>query len=89
MFVLPDTLIYTGLSFPLCPLYCNTVLVNLNARQVIEKLERRPAHDSITFLRNTESSGPTEILGRSHGLDYEGQEHSLALVRSCFLIAGC
>lgn len=75
MLVFPNTLIYTGLSFPLCPLYCNTVLVNLNARHVIEKLERRPTQDSVVFLRNTASSGPTEPVGRSHGSGYERHDH--------------
>ncbi|KAH0835760.1 hypothetical protein J3R83DRAFT_9598, partial [Lanmaoa asiatica] len=60
----PKCLHLCGLSFPLCPLYCNTVLINLNARQVIEKLERRPAHSQISFCRNTQWSCPTEI---SHG----------------------
>ena len=87
MLAFPNTLVYAGFSFPLCPLYCNTVLVNLNARHVFEKLERRPVHDSITFLRNTESSGPTDGSGRWYGLDRERRER----VRSCFpavMVAG-
>ncbi|KAF8841082.1 hypothetical protein BDN67DRAFT_1047481 [Paxillus ammoniavirescens] len=31
-----DTLIYAALYFPLCPLYCNTVLANLNARELLK-----------------------------------------------------
>ncbi|KIK81237.1 hypothetical protein PAXRUDRAFT_832991 [Paxillus rubicundulus Ve08.2h10] len=30
-----NTLIYAALYFPLCPLYCNTVLANLNARELL------------------------------------------------------
>jgi len=29
---LPDTQIYTAAYFPICPLYCNTILANLNVR---------------------------------------------------------
>ncbi|KAG9311547.1 hypothetical protein JVU11DRAFT_7752 [Chiua virens] len=31
-----NTLIYAALYFPLCPLYCNTVLANLNARDFLK-----------------------------------------------------
>lgn len=82
MLVFPKTQIYVGLYFPLCPLYCNTVLVNLNARRVIDKLERRPILASITFWRDTESSVPTVVSGQSNGLDYDRHELSLARV-SC------
>ena len=29
---LPNTEIYTAAYFPICPLYCNTILANLNVR---------------------------------------------------------
>jgi len=31
-----NTLIYAALYFPLCPIYCNTVLANLNARELLK-----------------------------------------------------
>lgn len=35
MLAFKNTLIYAALYFPLCPLYCNTVLANLNAREYL------------------------------------------------------
>ncbi|KAF8129023.1 hypothetical protein EV363DRAFT_1339457 [Boletus edulis] len=67
MLAFPDTQIYVGLYFPLCPLYCNTVLVNLNARQILAKLDRRPIIGSITFCRDTESTAHTVASG--HGIE--------------------
>ena len=81
MLVFPDTLIYVGVYFPLCPLYCNTVLANLNARQVIEKLERRPAHDSATLWRDSQLSGLAMVSGRSRGSSHERHELSRIQVR--------
>ncbi|KAG6373697.1 hypothetical protein JVT61DRAFT_6371 [Boletus reticuloceps] len=77
MLAFPDTQIYVGLYFPLCPLYCNTVLVNLNARQILAKLDRRPIIGSITFCRDTESTVHTVASGQSHILDHERHELSL------------
>lgn len=70
MLVFPNTLIYLCVYFPLCPLYCNTVLANLNARQLIEKLGRP---DSAVDWRNTQWSGLI-ILGQSTTLE----EHDLS-----------
>lgn len=80
MLVFPNTLIYVGVYFPLCPLYCNTVLANLNARQVIEKLQRRPAHDSSTLWRDEHTSGLILVSGRSNGSSH-GHELSRTQVR--------
>ncbi|KIJ67376.1 hypothetical protein HYDPIDRAFT_25836 [Hydnomerulius pinastri MD-312] len=55
MLVFKNTFIYAAVYFPLCPLYCNTVLANLNAREVIKQF--RPA-DSMSFLRGTASTDP-------------------------------
>ncbi|KAG6380016.1 hypothetical protein JVT61DRAFT_8093 [Boletus reticuloceps] len=77
MLAFPDTQIYVGLYFPLCPLYCNTVLVNLNARQILAKLDRRPIIGSITFCRDTESTVHTVASGQSNILDHERHELSL------------
>ncbi|KAH7924103.1 hypothetical protein BV22DRAFT_533563 [Leucogyrophana mollusca] len=48
--VYKNTLIYAALYYPLCPLYCNTVLANLNARTLIrDRLD--PSHeDDASFL---------------------------------------
>lgn len=78
------TRVYEGFYFPLCPLYCNTVLVNLNARYMMEKLERRPMLGSMTFWRDTESSVHSITSGRSNGLDQERHELSLGRVGLVF-----
>ncbi|KAF8452281.1 hypothetical protein L210DRAFT_3518049 [Boletus edulis BED1] len=83
MLAFPDTQIYVGLYFPLCPLYCNTVLVNLNARQILAKLDRRPIIGSITFCRDTESTAHTVASGQSNILDHERLELSRAHRSRC------
>ncbi|KAH7924108.1 hypothetical protein BV22DRAFT_1196169 [Leucogyrophana mollusca] len=47
--VYKDNLIYVALYFPLCPLYCNTVLANLNARKLI-RARPNSSQDSDTFI---------------------------------------
>lgn len=83
MLVLPDTKIYAGLYFTLCPLYCNTVLVNLNARQMIPKLDP-VVYGSLLVWRDTESTDPIVVSGQSNGLDPERHELSLARVSRAF-----
>ncbi|KAG9312723.1 hypothetical protein JVU11DRAFT_7150 [Chiua virens] len=83
MLAFPNTLIYVGLYFPLCPLYCNTVLVNLNARQVIEKLERRPTRESITLYRETDSTVRIVPAENLPAINYEGHELAEAQTLRC------
>ncbi|KIK79895.1 hypothetical protein PAXRUDRAFT_833871 [Paxillus rubicundulus Ve08.2h10] len=45
-----NTLIYAALYFPLCPLYCNTVLANLNARELLKV--RSVAAEVVSGTRN-------------------------------------
>jgi len=52
MLAFSSTLIYGGIYFPLCPVYCNTVLANLNARRVMEKLRRRRHADAANAVEN-------------------------------------
>ncbi|KAH7924645.1 hypothetical protein BV22DRAFT_493211 [Leucogyrophana mollusca] len=62
-----DNLIYVALYFPLCPLYCNTVLANLNARKLI-RAQPNSSQDNDTFnltsiyIRLHASRGQSETM---------------------------
>jgi hypothetical protein len=56
------TLICASLYFPLCPLYCNTVLANLNARHF---LEVRSTVTECETIDNSYNIGPTFVGPRS------------------------
>ncbi|KAH7905752.1 hypothetical protein BJ138DRAFT_1147992 [Hygrophoropsis aurantiaca] len=61
--VYKDNLIYAALYFPLCPLYCNTVLANLNARTLIAS---RSEEDDTFHLGPVFMQPSTIVTGAAH-----------------------
>ncbi|KAN0088217.1 hypothetical protein V8E55_005274 [Tylopilus felleus] len=71
--VFPSSLIYGVFAIPVCPIYCNTLLANLNARAYLRGEET--AHDADMDLF---SGSGLRVVNTSKGVKQRGQANSVS-----------
>ncbi|KAI9567071.1 hypothetical protein HD554DRAFT_2039769 [Boletus coccyginus] len=63
----PSNMIYTVFVIPLCPVYCNTVLANLNARAYVRAEATRHSNGGVDLFAPTSPACDSTRDGKSRG----------------------